>query len=53
MIVKSTRIQNLIEGGFIDKWLNDEFDKVAKKAEVGAAKEAEPLVIDNLQVVAL
>ena len=46
----SRKIQQLIEGGFINKWLNDEFDKVAKKADVGAAGEAEPLIIENLQV---
>ena len=46
----SKKIQQLIEGGFINKWLTDEFDKVAKKADVGAAGEAKPLVIDNLQV---
>ena len=29
------KINQLIEGGFIDKWISDEFDKVAKKAQVG------------------
>ena len=46
----SRKIQQLIEGGFIDKWLRDEFDNVAKKADVGASSKAEPLVIYNLQV---
>ena len=43
-------MNQLIEGGFINKWLNDEFDKVAKKADIGASTEAEPLTVDNLQV---
>ena len=46
----SRKIQQLIEGGLIDKWLNDEFDRVAKKADVGADTEAKPLSLDNLQV---
>ena len=44
------KMNQLIEGGFINKWLNDEFDKVAKKADIGASTEAEPLTIDNIQV---
>ena len=43
-------MNQLIEGGFINKWLNDEFDKVAKKADIAASTEAEPLTVDNLQV---
>ena len=46
----NVKMNQLIEGGFIDKWLNDEFDKVAKKADIGASTEAEPLTVDNLQV---
>ena len=44
------KINQLIEGGFIDKWISDEFDKVAKKAHVGALINAKPLLFDNLQV---
>ena len=44
------KMNQLIEGGFINKWLNDEFDNVAKKADIGASTEAEPLTVDNLQV---
>ena len=46
----NVKMNQLIEGGFINKWLNDEFDKVAKKADIGASTEAEPLTIDNIQV---
>ena len=46
----SRKMNQLIEGGFVDKWLNDEFEKVAKKADLGAATEAEPLTIRNIQV---
>ena len=46
----NTKMNQLIEGGFVDKWLNDEFDKVAKKAVVRASTEAEALTIDNVQV---
>ena len=44
------KMNQLIEGGFIGKWLNDEFEKVAKKADLEAATEAEPLTISNIQV---
>ena len=46
----NVKMNQLIEGGFINKWLNDEFDKVAKKADIGASTVAEPLTIDNVQV---
>ena len=44
------KMNQLIEGGFIDKWLNNEFDKVAKKADISTSTEAEALTLDNLQV---
>ena len=46
----SRKMNQLIEGGFIGKWLNDEFEKVAKKADLEAETEAEPLTISNIQV---
>ena len=46
----SKKIQQLIEGGFIEKWLEDEMNKVAKKAKLGASKEAKPLIVQHLQV---
>ena len=44
------KMNQLIEGGFIGKWLNDEFEKVAKKADLEAGTEAEPLTLSNIQV---
>ena len=44
------KINQLIEGGFINKWISDEFDKVAKRAHVETSINAKPLVLDNLQV---
>ena len=44
------KINQLIEGGFINKWIGDEYDKVAKKAHIGTSINAKPLVLDNLQV---
>ena len=46
----NAKMNQLIEGGFVDKWLDDEFDKVAKKVAVGASTEAEALTTDNIQV---
>ena len=43
-------MNQVIEGGFIEKWINDELEKVAKKATVEASTVAEPFTIDNLQV---
>ena len=43
------KMNELIEGGFINKWENDEFDKIAKRACVGTSVSAKPLAIDNLQ----
>ena len=44
------KINQLIEGGFIEKWLFDEFDRTAKKADIKVSSKAEPLNIDNIQV---
>ena len=44
------KMSQLVEGGFVDKWLNDEFDKVGKKAYVEVSTKAEALTIDNIQV---
>ena len=44
------KMSQLVEGGLIDKWLNDEFDKVGKKAYAEASTKAEALTIDNIQV---
>ena len=44
------KINQLIEGGFIKKWLFDEFDRTAKKADIKISSKAEPLNIDNIQV---
>ena len=47
----SKKIQQLVEGGFINKWMNDEMEKVGNKASnVGKSKEATPLTVQNLQV---
>ena len=46
----SKKINQLVEGGFIRKWTNDEFDKIAKKVNAKATSDSAPLSIENLQV---
>ena len=46
----NAKMNQVIEGGFIEKWINDELEKNAKKANVEASTVAEPFTIDNLQV---
>ena len=44
------KLRQLVEGGFINKWTDDEFMKIAKKARFHAYLEFQSLTVHHLQV---
>ena len=44
------KIDRLVEGGLIHKWTNDEFNKIARKADFHTNLETLALTIHHLQV---
>ena len=44
------KISQLVESGLTDKWMQDEFEKVAKKLSEKSSIKFEPLLINHLQV---
>ena len=45
------KLRQLVEGGFINKWTDDEFMKIAKKADYHTYLEAQSLTVHHLQVI--
>ena len=45
------KLRQLVEGGFINKWTDDEFIKIAKKADYHNYLEAQSLTVHHLQVI--
>ena len=45
------KLKQLVEGGFINKWTDDEFIKIAKKADYHTYLEAQSLTVHHLQVI--
>ena len=46
----SLKMNQLVEGGLIKKWTNDEFNKIAKKADYENVLESQSLTVHHLQV---
>ena len=44
------KIAQLVESGLTDKWMQDEFEKVAKKLSEKSSIKFEPLLKNHLQV---
>ena len=44
------KINQLVESGLTEKWMQDEFDKVAKKLAEKSSIKFQPLFVNHLQV---